>query len=162
MFESSVMMLAKEMPVTAVAQMLGEIDTRLWRLIMIQVEEAHRQSDWSEVKAIAIDETSVRKVTQLFPCLGWSFLILAGTTARVAAVVPEKQATLLFKSGSRFPAIAMHDNGDSCKVTETFRVKILFKGSWASNTERPLKRISSNSSGMTSRAFKSIARRLPP
>jgi len=45
MFEAAVMLLAKEMPVSAVAEMLGEVDTRLWRIVMARVEEAHRQSD---------------------------------------------------------------------------------------------------------------------
>lgn len=45
-----------------VAQMVGEEDTRLWRLIRQLVDKAHAEKDWwSEVKAIALDETSARR-----------------------------------------------------------------------------------------------------
>lgn len=89
MFEAAVMMLAKEMPVSAVAEMLGEIDTRLWRLIMARVEEAHQQSDWSEVRAIAIDETSVRK--------GWNYVtvILDAHSRRLLYVAPGRSGEAL-------------------------------------------------------------------
>jgi transposase len=61
LFEAMVMLLAAEMPVSDVAQMVGEEDTRLWRLIRRLVDKAHAQMDWSGVKAIAIDETSARR-----------------------------------------------------------------------------------------------------
>jgi len=89
MFEAAVMMMAREMPVSAVAEMLGEMDTRLWRLIMSQVEEAHRQSDWSKVKAIAIDETSVRK--------GWKYVtvIIDAQTRRLLHLAPGRSGEAL-------------------------------------------------------------------
>jgi transposase len=61
LFEAFVMLLAAEMPVSDVAQIVDEEDTRLWRLIRRLVEKAHAEKDWSEVKAIAIDETSARR-----------------------------------------------------------------------------------------------------
>ena len=61
LFEAFVMVLAAEMPVSDVAQIVDEEDTRLWRLIQRLVEKAHAEKDWSEVKAIAIDETSARR-----------------------------------------------------------------------------------------------------
>jgi transposase len=61
LFEAMVMVLAAEMPVSDVAQMVDEQDTRLWRLIRRLVDRAHAEKDWSEVKAIAIDETSARR-----------------------------------------------------------------------------------------------------
>lgn len=89
MFEAAVMVLAKEMPVAKVAQMLGEVDTRLWRLIMEQVQQAHGQSDWSGVKAIAIDETSVRK--------GWNYVtvILDADTRRLLYLAPGRSGQAL-------------------------------------------------------------------
>jgi transposase len=89
MFEAAVMMLVKEMPVAVVAEMLGEVDTRLWRLIMAQVEEAHRQSDRSEVRAIAIDETSVRK--------GWNYVtvIIDAQTRRLLHLAPGRSGEAL-------------------------------------------------------------------
>jgi transposase len=61
LFEAFVMLLAAEMPVSDVAQMVDEEDTRLWRLIRRLVDKAHAEKDWSEVKAIALDETSARR-----------------------------------------------------------------------------------------------------
>jgi transposase len=61
LFEAMIMVLAAEMPVSDVAQMVGEVDTRLWRLIRRLVDKAHAEKDWSEVKAIAIDETSAKR-----------------------------------------------------------------------------------------------------
>ncbi len=89
LFEAAVMMMAREMSVSAVAEMLGEMDTRLWRLIMSQVEEAHRQSDWSEVRAIAIDETSVRK--------GWNYVtvIIDAQTRRLLHLAPGRSGEAL-------------------------------------------------------------------
>jgi transposase len=61
LFEAMVMMLAGEMPISDVGQMVGECDTRLWRLIRRLVDKAHAEKDWSKVKAIAIDETSAKR-----------------------------------------------------------------------------------------------------
>lgn len=61
MFEAMIMVLAAEMPISDVAEMVGESDTRLWRLIRRLVNKAHAEKDWSEVKAIAIDETSAKR-----------------------------------------------------------------------------------------------------
>jgi transposase len=65
LFEAMVMLLAAEMPVSDVAQIVGEGDTRLWRLIRRLVDKAHADKDWSKVKAIAIDETSAKVRAQL-------------------------------------------------------------------------------------------------
>jgi len=49
------------MPVAAIARVVQEEDTRLWRLISRLVEAAHAAADWSQVRSIAIDETSSRR-----------------------------------------------------------------------------------------------------
>lgn len=61
LFEAMAMLLAGQMPVAEVARITGEEDTRLWRLIQRLVEAAHARKDWSQVRAIAIDETSTRR-----------------------------------------------------------------------------------------------------
>ena len=61
LFEAMIMLLAGQMPVREVARITGEEDTRLWRLIQRLVEAAHAQKDWSQVRAIAVDETSTRR-----------------------------------------------------------------------------------------------------
>jgi hypothetical protein len=57
--EAFMMVLSAEMPVDAMAEVLDEHDTRLWRVVMHYVEQAHARSDWSAVRRIAVDETSV-------------------------------------------------------------------------------------------------------
>jgi transposase len=64
LFEAFVMLLAEQMPVAAIARLVDEVDTRLWRLIARLVDAAHAQGDWSEVTALGIDETSSRKGRQ--------------------------------------------------------------------------------------------------
>ena len=55
------MALVREMPVKAVAALLGEHDTRLWRVLDHYVQSARAQVDHSEVKRVGIDETSARR-----------------------------------------------------------------------------------------------------
>jgi transposase len=61
MMEALVMLLSAEMPVGAMADLIDEHDTRLWRVLMHYVEQAHAKSDWSAVRRIAVDETSARR-----------------------------------------------------------------------------------------------------
>jgi len=61
MFEAFVMALAKTTPVSAIAELVGEHDTRLWRVIRHYVGEAHAKQDWSGVDSVGFDETSTRK-----------------------------------------------------------------------------------------------------
>lgn len=61
MFEAFVMALAREMPLAAVAGLVAEHDTRLWRVVRHYVGQAHGRQDWSGVQAVAIDETATRK-----------------------------------------------------------------------------------------------------
>ena len=61
MFEAFVMMLAGEMPVAAAARMVGEHDTKLWRVVRHHVDGAHKRQDWSGVDTVAVDETATRK-----------------------------------------------------------------------------------------------------
>jgi transposase len=55
------MALVREMPVNAAAALLGEHDTRLWRVLDHYVQSARAQADHSQVKRIGIDETSARR-----------------------------------------------------------------------------------------------------
>jgi transposase len=59
--EALMMSLSAEMPVDAMADLLDEHDTCLWRVLMHYVEQAHAKSDWSAVRRIAVDETSARR-----------------------------------------------------------------------------------------------------
>jgi transposase len=61
MFEALIMALVREMPVAAVGALVGEHDTRLWRIVRHYVDKAYAAQDWSEVAAVAIDETATRR-----------------------------------------------------------------------------------------------------
>jgi transposase len=49
------------MPVKAVARMVGEHDTRLWRVVHHNVDQARARTDASGVTQLAIDETAARR-----------------------------------------------------------------------------------------------------
>ncbi len=61
LFEAYVMLLAPEMPMKAISRVVGEHDTRLWRLVMAHVEEARTRVDMSQVVEVVVDETSRAK-----------------------------------------------------------------------------------------------------
>ena len=101
LFEALVMALVKEMPVAAVAALVGEHDTRLWRMVRYYVGRAHAAQDWSEVRAVAIDETATRKghryatvVVEIDPAGENPARLLFMTPDRTAASVGEFVATM--------------------------------------------------------------------
>jgi transposase len=61
LFEAFVMTLVKDMPVAAVARLIGEHDTRLWRVIQHYVDTAVTRMDLSDLRRVAIDETAAKR-----------------------------------------------------------------------------------------------------
>jgi transposase len=61
LFEALVMTMVSAMPVKAVARIVGEHDTRLWRVVHHYVDQARARTDASGVTQLAIDETAARK-----------------------------------------------------------------------------------------------------
>src|SRR5215469_12816024 len=61
LFEAFVMALVKGMPVAAAARLVGEHDTRLWRVIQHYVETAVTRMDLSDLRRVAIDETAAKR-----------------------------------------------------------------------------------------------------
>jgi transposase len=61
LFEALVMALVRQMPVKAAATILGEHDTRLWRVIDHYVGTSREKVDMSLVNRIGIDETAARR-----------------------------------------------------------------------------------------------------
>jgi transposase len=61
LFEALVMTMVSAMPVKAVARIVGEHDTRLWRMVHHYVDAARARVDASGVTRIAIDETAARR-----------------------------------------------------------------------------------------------------
>jgi len=62
LFEALVVELARNgLTVAAVARIVGEHDTRIWRLLERYVDEARAAADYSTVDKVGVDETSRRK-----------------------------------------------------------------------------------------------------
>ena len=101
MFEAFVMALAREMPVSAVAELMAEHDTRLWRVVRHYVALAHERQDWSAVQAVAVDDTATRKghryatvVVEIDPQQEQSARLLCMTPERTAASVGQFVAAM--------------------------------------------------------------------
>jgi transposase len=60
-FEAFALLLMREMPMSKVAEAVGETDTRLWRMLFRQVDAAYAEADFSNVCCVGVDEMSVRK-----------------------------------------------------------------------------------------------------
>jgi len=63
-----IMALAQEMPVAAAAKLVGEHDTRLWRIIHWYVNVARTKLGFSEVRRVGVDETAAEGATTTSAC----------------------------------------------------------------------------------------------
>jgi transposase len=61
LFEAVVMALVKEMPVKAIAGLVGEHDTKIWRIVHHYVDLAVEAQDLSGTERLGIDDTSFRR-----------------------------------------------------------------------------------------------------
>ena len=61
LFEAYVMALAPEIPMSVLARMVGEHDTRLWRIVNWHVADARSRVDMTDVASVVVDETSRAK-----------------------------------------------------------------------------------------------------
>ena len=55
-FEAFTLLLAREMPMAKVAEVMKETDTRLWRMMLAHVESARDEVDFSRVRNVGVDE----------------------------------------------------------------------------------------------------------
>jgi transposase len=61
LFEAFIIALAREMPVSQISALVGEHDTRIWRIVRYHVDRAHAKKNYSAVTKVGCDETSSRK-----------------------------------------------------------------------------------------------------
>lgn len=61
LFEALAMTLVTHMPVAAAARLVGEHDTRLWRIVFHYVRAAVERMDLAELRRVCIDETAARR-----------------------------------------------------------------------------------------------------
>ena len=61
LFEAFILTLAKEMPVSKIAELVDEHDTRIWRILHFHISKAYAAKDLSGLTHVGVDETSCRK-----------------------------------------------------------------------------------------------------
>ncbi|MGC9457987.1 MAG: ISL3 family transposase [Halothiobacillaceae bacterium] len=61
LFEAMAITLCRHMPVNAVARLVGVGDDAIWRILHHHVETARGEEDFSEVRAVGVDETAARR-----------------------------------------------------------------------------------------------------
>ena len=61
LFEGLILAMAPHMAVKHIARLVGEHDTRIWRIIKHHVREARARADHSQVKRMAFDETAAKR-----------------------------------------------------------------------------------------------------
>ena len=61
LFEALAMTLVTHMPVAAAARLVGEHDTRLWRIVFHYVREAVARMDLASLRRVCIDETAAKR-----------------------------------------------------------------------------------------------------
>lgn len=61
MFEALVLAMVKGMPVASVAALIGEHDTRIWRILHHYVDQARATADFSRVRHVGVDETASKR-----------------------------------------------------------------------------------------------------
>jgi transposase len=61
LFEAMILALVKGMPVAAAARLVGEHDSRLWRMIHHYVEVARDEVSHASVDRVGVDETSLKR-----------------------------------------------------------------------------------------------------
>jgi len=104
MFEALVLALAREMPVSAIGALMGEHDTRLWRIVRHYVGEAHAAQVWGLIRAVAIDETATRK-GQRYATVVVEIDLELKSKARLLFMPPERTAASV---GQFAEAMAAH------------------------------------------------------
>lgn len=101
-FEAFAMMLAGQMTVTAAADLLGEHDGRIWRIVHHYVNKAHGKQDWSEVNTLGVDETATRKGHK-YATVVVDVKPAEGGPARLLFMTPEKKADSLGEFVANMP-----------------------------------------------------------
>jgi transposase len=61
LFEAFIIKLAEKMPINSISRLVGEQDTRLWRIVRRHVEERYPELDFSDVTKVGFDETSQKR-----------------------------------------------------------------------------------------------------
>jgi len=102
LFEALLLEFAPHMPVAAIARMVDEHDTRIWRVLEHYVAAARADLDLCQVRNVGMDETSARRgqdYVSLFMDLDATPRVVFATEGRDAATVKGFGADLLAHGG---------------------------------------------------------------
>jgi transposase len=108
LFEALVMALVQAMPVRAAARLIGEHDTRLWRIIHHYVDQARAAADHSGVRRVGVDETAVRRGYQ------YVSLFVDLDRTRILFATPGKNAATI----AAFAHDLRRHRGDPAAITD--------------------------------------------
>jgi transposase len=108
LFEAYVILMAQQMPVNSLGQLIGEHDTRLWRLLHHYVDAAREQVDMSATVRVGMDETSKSRGHD------YVSLFVDIEERKVIFATPGKDATTV----ERFGEDLLAHQGDPKKVEE--------------------------------------------
>ena len=108
LFEALILALVRDLPVKALARLIGEQDTRIWRVVRHYVAEARRQEDHRGVTRIGMDETARKR--------GHNYvsLFVDLDQFRVLFATPGKDSSTIAAFAEDFQA----HNGDPDKVRD--------------------------------------------
>ncbi|WP_287797608.1 ISL3 family transposase [Idiomarina sp.] len=102
LFEGLILTYCKEIPVYKVGELMGEHDTRLWRVLHHYVDAARALEDYSQVTEIGMDETASRRghtYVSFFYDLDKKKLLF-GTSGKDKATVKAFQADFIAHGGN--------------------------------------------------------------
>lgn len=61
LMDALILLFAQNMPISGVAEIIDEHDTRIWRVLSYYIPESRSKEDHSQVKIVGVDETSCAK-----------------------------------------------------------------------------------------------------
>ena len=107
LFEALLLEFAPHMPVAAIGRMVGEHDTRIWRVLEHYVEVARAGLDFAPVTRVGVDETSARRGQDYIS------LFMDLDTPRVMFATEGREGATV----GRFAADLVAHGGDPAQVT---------------------------------------------
>lgn len=106
-FEAFALTLMREMPMKRAGDILGEHDTRLWRMLFAHVDKAYKELDLSELVHLGVDEMNCRK--------GHNYLtVFADLVKRCVVYATEGKDHTTFR---RFAEELLNHNGHPQAIT---------------------------------------------
>jgi len=102
LFEAMIMVMARSMAVKAIATIVGEHDTRIWRIVHHYVDQAREMEDYSAVTTVGVDEPSSKRghnSVTLFADLARSKVLFA-TEGKDASTVERFRDDLVAHKGN--------------------------------------------------------------